>query len=234
MRLFAIGDLHLPGGDDKPMNVFGDHWEGHFEKIAADWVQKVSPEDVVLIPGDISWAMQLQDAESDLEAISRLPGRKILCKGNHDYWWSSIGKVRKALPEGMTALQHNAADLGDLVVCGTRGWTFPTRDTALSEEDLRIMERELIRLQLALDQAVKIAGSRPIWVMLHYPPLYDMERETPFTGILEKYPVQRVIYGHLHGAGIRVGYSGEWNGIDYRLVSCDSLDFSLMELPLQQ
>ena len=232
MRLFAIGDLHLPGGDEKPMDVFGDHWEDHFAKIAQDWQQRVTEEDVVLIPGDTSWAMQLASAIPDLQAIDALPGRKILIKGNHDYWWGGIGQVRRALPEGMQAIQHDVVDLGDAVICGTRGWAYPTEQTPLSQEDERIFNREMIRLELALQSAVKIAGERPIVVMLHYPPLYNLDKDTPFTRVLEKYPVHTVVYGHLHGAGIRAGFTGEWQGIRYLLASCDSLGFALAEVPI--
>ena len=233
MRLFAIGDLHLPGGDEKPMEVFGDHWEGHFERISQDWRERVTEEDTVLIPGDTSWAMQLQAAVPDLQAIGALPGRKILIKGNHDYWWGGIGQVRKALPEGMMAIQHDTVDLGPCVVCGTRGWAYPTVETPLSREDERIFNREMIRLELALQSAVKQAEDRPIVVMLHYPPLYCQDRNTPFTQLLEEYPVHTVVYGHLHGAGIRAGFNGTWNGIRYMLTSCDSLGFQLAEVNLE-
>ena len=232
MRLFAIGDLHLPGGDEKPMEVFGDHWEGHFERISQDWCSRVTNEDVVLIPGDTSWAMQLSAAIPDLQSIGALPGRKILIKGNHDYWWGGIGQVRRALPEGMMAIQHDTVDLDACVVCGTRGWNWPTAETPLSQEDERIFNREMIRLELALQAAANVAGERPILVMLHYPPLYQQDRDTPFTRLLEKYPVHTVVYGHLHGAGIRAGFNGVWNGIRYQLASCDSLDFALAEVHL--
>lgn len=232
MRLFAIGDLHLPGGDEKPMDVFGPHWEGHFERICADWRERVTAEDVVLIPGDISWAMQLRDAAPDLAAIDALPGRKLLIKGNHDYWWSSMNKVRMLLGDSMQALQHNAVDLGEVVVCGTRGWMFPTRETPLNEEDQRIYSRELIRLELALTEATQMAAGRPIVAMTHYPPLYDMERDTAFTALLERYGVRTAVYGHLHGAGIRVGFNGEHHGIAYHLTSCDSLGFRMAEIPV--
>jgi len=234
MRLFAIGDLHLPGGDEKPMDVFGDHWEDHFARISQDWLARVTEEDVVLIPGDTSWAMQLSAAIPDLKAIGELPGRKILIKGNHDYWWGGIGQVRRALPEGMQAIQHDVVDLGDAVICGTRGWAYPTEETPLSQEDERIFNREMIRLELALQAAVKAAGERPIVVMLHYPPLYNLDKDTPFTRLLEKYPVHTVVYGHLHGAGIRAGFTGEWQGIRYLLTSCDSLGFALAEVPLEE
>ena len=229
MRLFAIGDLHLPGGDDKPMNVFGSHWENHFERISKDWRERVSPEDTVLIPGDISWAMQLKDAVPDLQAIGALPGRKVILRGNHDYWWSSITQVREALPERMEAIQNDAADLDDCVVCGTRGWSFGTAANPLPQADEKILRRETQRLRMSLEAAVKLAEGRPIVVMTHYPPLLDNQRQTPFTEVLRDYPVRLAVYGHLHGSAIRSGFNGEWEGIRYRLVSCDALDFTLAD-----
>ncbi len=232
MRFFAIGDLHLPGGDDKPMNVFGPHWEGHFDRIRADWQDRVGEEDCVLIPGDISWAMQLKNAVPDLTDIGELPGRKLLVKGNHDYWWSSLTQVKSVLPPSCEAIQHSACDLGPCVVCGTRGWMFPVSGAPLSPEDEKIYRRELMRLELALTSARKLAGDRPVVVMMHYPPLYDMERNTAFTALLERFAVHTVVYGHLHGAGIKAGFSGEHGGVRYHLVSCDSLGFRLAEIPL--
>ena len=171
MRLFAIGDLHMSGGDEKPMDIFGPQWDRHFLRIKANWETTVGDGDTVLIPGDISWAMQLKDAREDLEQIGSLPGRKILCKGNHDYWWNSITQVRSALPPSVTALQHDAADLGDVVVCGTRGWLIPTAEQPLSEQDGKIYRREAERLRLALEQGRSMAGDRPLIAMTHYPPL---------------------------------------------------------------
>lgn len=233
MSLFAIGDLHLPGGDEKPMDIFGSHWDGHFQRISEDWRSRVRDEDTVLIPGDISWAMQLRDALPDLEVINSLPGSKIILKGNHDYWWNTLSQVKSALPKGMTAIQHSAVDAGEAVACGTRGWTLPTADTPLSAEDQRIFNREVLRLEMALQAAMKIRGDKPLVVMMHYPPLYDLERDTEFTRLLQRYPVTTVVYGHLHGAGIRVGFNGVWEGINYRLISCDSLGFRLAEVPLE-
>ena len=155
-----------------------------------------------------------------------------MIKGNHEYWWSTLKQVRAVLPEGMEAIQHTAVDVGDAVVCGTRGWSFPTDEEPLSAEDQKILDRELIRLELALQAAVKIAQGRPIVVMLHYPPLYDQQRETPFTQLLAKYPVHTVVYGHLHGAAIHGGFNGTHEGIRYMLTSCDSLHFMLAEVPV--
>lgn len=230
MKLFAIGDLHLPGGDDKPMDVFGSHWEGHFQRIRQDWLQRVSQEDVVLIPGDISWAMQLEQAKPDLQAIAELPGRKIIIKGNHDYWWNTLSQVKSALPEGMEAIQHSALDVGCAVVCGTRGWNIPTREAALPPADMKIYSRELLRLEMALQEGARLAQEKPLVVMMHYPPLYAMEKETEFAALLEKYPVHTVVYGHLHGAGLKARFCGQHREINYQLVSCDGLDFHLAEI----
>ena len=230
MSLFAIGDLHMSGGDDKPMDVFGPQWDRHFFHIRENWQQLVTAEDTVLIPGDISWAMQLEAARVDLEEIGQLPGKKILCKGNHDYWWNSISQVRAALPAGMTALQHNAADLGDAEVCATRGWMIPTKETPLNEQDEKICRREAERLRLALDDAAARAAGRPLIVMTHYPPLLAGETDTIFTKLLEAYGVHTAVYGHLHGAGIQSGFTGECRGVRYRLVSCDSIGFSPIKI----
>ena len=230
MRLFAIGDLHLSGGDDKPMDVFGPQWDRHFLRIKENWQQLVGEEDTVLIPGDISWAMQLQAAKADLEEIGRLPGMKILCKGNHDYWWNSISQVRSSLPEGVIALQHNAVDLGEAVVCATRGWMIPTKEMPLSEQDEKICRREAERLRLALKEGTARASGRPLIVMTHYPPLLAGETYTVFTELLEAYHVHTAVYGHLHGTGIQSGFTGKHHGICYHLVSCDSIGFSPKEI----
>ena len=230
MRLFAIGDLHLSGGDDKPMDVFGPQWDRHFFRICENWRRLVNEDDAVLIPGDISWAMQLEQARPDLEEIGRLPGKKILCKGNHDYWWNSVSQVRSILPAGMTALQHNAIDLDNAVVCATRGWMIPTKETPLSEQDEKICRREAERLRLALEDATERAEGKPVIVMTHYPPLLTGETDTVFTRLLEAYKVHTAVYGHLHGTGIQSGYTGEHHGVRYHLVSCDSIGFCPKEV----
>lgn len=160
MTLFAIGDLHLPGGEEKPMDIFGDHWENHFAHIAADWCARVKDGDVVLIPGDISWAMQLECAVPDLQKIGALPGRKVLIKGNHDYWWNSVSKLRRVLPEGMSALQHDALDMGDFCRLRHARVDVPHGDAPLAPEDERILNRELLRLDMAISAAEKLRRGR--------------------------------------------------------------------------
>jgi predicted phosphohydrolase len=232
MRLFAIGDLHMPGGDDKPMDVFGPQWDRHFFRISEAWRETVREEDTVLIPGDISWAMQLENAIPDLESLGALPGRKILCKGNHEYWWSSVTRVRSALPAGMYALQFDAMDLGPCVVCGTRGWNYPTEKNPLAPEDGKIFRRELQRLSMALERARQAAPEKSVLVMMHFPPCMKEDAETPFTRMLEEHgSVQCVVYGHLHGEAFAGGVSGIRNGILYRPASCDGIGFCPVEIP---
>lgn len=228
MTIYAIGDLHLPGGGNKPMDVFGPHWEGHFEKISQDWRERVQPEDVVLIPGDISWAMQAREALGDLTSIGALPGRKILLRGNHDYWWCGITRLREMLPPGMFAVQNDAMCLEHTVFCGTRGWTLP--GSGSPAEDEKIYSRELQRMEMSLDRAMALQGDRLV-VMCHYPPLGEGGADTRLSQLLEKYPVDDVVYGHLHGASLRGAVTGTVHGIRYHCVSCDGLGFRLYRLP---
>lgn len=226
MRIYAIGDLHLPGHAQKPMNVFGSQWDRHFELITQNWRERLDDDDVALIPGDISWAMHLDDALDDLNAIARLPGRKILLRGNHDYWWSSAAKVRAVLPPGMHLIQNDALRLENQVFCGSRGWTLPTPQQALTPEDEKILARECLRLRLSLQAAMRLMdGQTQLNVMTHYPPLLSDGADTPLTEVLREYPVCRVVYGHLHGAGIKGAFQGEREGISYHLTSCDALGF---------
>ena len=230
MRVFAIGDLHLPGGDMKPMDVFGSHWENHFERISESWRALVSEDDVVLIPGDISWAMQLADALYDLEQISKLPGRILILRGNHDYWWSSLTQLRSSLPQGMHAVQNDAYDAGDMVFCGTRGWAIPGQGAAAQDE--KIFRREVLRLEMSLKAARQAADGRPIVAMMHYPPLLPEHKAsgTAFTKLLSAYGVSRCVYGHLHGQSIQRGINGVYDGVRYDLVSCDALGFAVKEV----
>ena len=224
MAIFAIGDLHLSGNGEKPMDIFGSHWENHFDQIKRSWLDMITDEDTVLIPGDISWAMQFEDAKIDLASIADLPGTKVLIRGNHDYWWSSITRLREYLPPGMLALQNDALAFDAFVLCGTRGWEFPTDLSPLDEQSMKVYRRELIRLELTLQSAAK--HGRPIIAMLHYPPLLNDHRDTAYTALLERYQVSLCVYGHLHSAGIHHGFNGEHRGVQYRLVSCDAISFT--------
>lgn len=225
MAIYAIGDLHLSGHSDKPMDIFGDHWIGHENKIKASWLKKVSENDAVLIPGDISWAMTLEKAMVDLEWIASLPGTKYLIRGNHDYWWKSITKLN-LLFDSMNFIQNNSFIYMEYVICGARGWLCPN-DYKFTDHDRKIYLREAHRLEMSLKSA-KQQGDKEIIAMMHYPPTNEKLEPSLFTEIFEKYNVGHVIYGHLHDeTSHNCGLQGTYNGVNYRLTSCDYLDFEL-------
>lgn len=223
MALYAIGDLHLSFSTDKPMDVFGSHWDRHFEKIKKNWEAFVSPEDTVLVPGDISWAMQLEEARTDLDWIEALPGRKVLLRGNHDYWWASLKKMQTAYPD-LFFLQNNHAVFGSYAICGTRGWICPN-DTRADAHDEKIYRRELMRLEMSLKSA-EAAGLKRKIVMLHYPPTNDRLETSGFIDLIDGYGAEFVLYGHLHNAkSYAAGIKGVVGGVSYELVSSDYIDF---------
>jgi uncharacterized protein len=226
MKIFAISDLHLSGHTPKPMEVFGKHWEGHWARIQAQWLETITQDDAVLLPGDITWAMTLDQAMVDLNEIAALPGTKVLLRGNHDYWWSSVNRVRSALPKGMVAVQNDSLRLGTAIVCGTRGWTCPGSSAWEGGSDEKIYLRELIRLKLTLDTArQKLLPGDTLIAMLHFPPFNERQEPSGFTELLEEYGVNTAIYGHLHGYSGRNAFEGECRGVNYRMVSCDFLNF---------
>ena len=226
MRIFAISDLHLPARR-KPMDIFGPHWENHFERIRDSWLSQVTEEDVVLLPGDFTWAMRLDEAMEDIGKVGVLPGRKILLRGNHDYWWGGIGQVRRALPEGMYALQNDAMEMEGIVFAGSRGWTLPGSEAATGE-DLKIYQRERLRLEMSLRGARAKSQTAPLIALMHYPPLF--ETLPGFSDLLEKYAVDHCVYGHLHGNGACGAFRGEKNGVKYHFASCDKVDFRLLQV----
>lgn len=229
MNIYAIGDLHLSFANPKPMDIFGDNWADHPDKIKRAWEALVTPEDTVLLPGDISWAMSLDEAKPDLDYIAALPGRKIMIRGNHDYWWATVSKVRKAVDPSIQVLQNDSVQIGDLMIAAARGWDCPG-SYQFDEHDRTIYEREIGRLKLSLDHAMKNGATR-IWVMLHYPPTNEKHQPSGFLDVLHEYPVEKVIYGHLHGkSGHRHALEGVHNGIEYHLVACDYLDFTPLKL----
>jgi predicted phosphohydrolase len=225
MRVFGISDLHLSFSSDKPMDIFGEHWRDHADTMAKHWDAVVSHDDIVLCPGDLSWAMKLEEAKLDLDWIGARPGLKILVKGNHDLWWNAIGKVRTALHPSCVALQNDAYDIGVAVVAGSRCWTAPG-SFDYTEHDEKIYVRELERLKMSLDKAVILAKGRPIIAAIHYPPFTVRQENTKFADLMEKYPVKICVYGHLHGEkSFRYAFEGERNGITYMMLSCDYLKF---------
>lgn len=211
------------------MDIFGAGWTDHPQRVRENWLARVASEDLVLMPGDLSWAMTLEEAADDLAYLADLPGRILLVRGNHDYWWSSLAKVRRALPRHVSALQNDHYALpGGGAVCGTRGWDLPS--TAGDPQDIKIYRREVGRLRLSLESARK-AGLAPRIAMLHYPPTLRDGRRTEFSDLLEAYGVKVCVYGHLHGERAHQGaLQGSLRGVRYHLVSCDALGCAPLEI----
>ena len=229
MSLFAIGDLHFGFGLNKPMDIFGERWKNHEERIKENWLAEVGPEDTVILPGDISWGMRIGEAAPHLDLISSLPGRKVLVCGNHDYWWGSTSKLRCLYP-GLIFIKNDSSFYRDYAICGTRGWVCP-KDTFFSPSDYKIYNREQIRLRLSLDDAVR-KGYKKIILALHYPPTNDKKEPSGFTDIIGRYPqIEKVVYGHLHGeVSFGAGIKGVFGGTEYELVSADYIGFRLKRI----
>lgn len=225
MNIYAIGDLHLSSTEDKSMDKFG--WINHEQKIFDDWQEKVQDDDIVIIAGDISWALKYEDAIIDLKKISNQKGKKILIKGNHDFWWTSIKKLSN-FDETMFFMQNNIYISGDYVLCGTRGWVCPN-DIAFDENDKKLYERESIRLQNNLELAKRT--EKEIILIMHYPPTNDKKESSNFTKLIDEYKVKTVIYGHLHGKlSFDTSLKGLVQDTNYHLVSCDYLNFKLKKI----
>jgi predicted phosphohydrolase len=241
MTLFAIADLHLSFGSDKPMDIFGPQWKDHAERLRAAWSETVAPEDVVLVPGDISWAMHLPELAPDLDFLETLPGRKILLRGNHDYWWTTLAKMDRFLEQHgystISFLRNTGLRIGGTdpdgpgtVICGTRGWLLP-EDAAFGVEDEKILAREVGRLNLSLaaGERIRCIGDRLV-VALHYPPMSAHQCPTPFSEVLEAHGADVCVYGHLHGEAAGRGVSGVVNGVLYRNASADYISFKPLSL----
>ncbi len=231
MKVYAISDLHLSINNPKPMDIFGPVWEGYLEAIEKDWNKKVEDKDIVLIPGDISWAMKYESAKADLEYIYKLKGHKVFVKGNHDYWWNSISEVRSGLKNNTYAIQNDAVKIGNYVICGTRGWTVPDMNGFKSEQDEKIYRREVLRMELSLKSmaVLKEEGDISI-VMMHYPPLNVKREANDFSRLFEQYGVDIVVYGHLHSYDKGCKLKFQKNKIKYYLTSCDLVGNKLTKI----
>ena len=227
MALFAIGDLHLSLGADKPMDVFGGAWDGYVDKLCAG-LSIIGPEDTTVLCGDLSWGMDLEAALPDFRFISAIPGRKILLKGNHDYWWSTAKKFyafcRQYELENMELLHNCCFFYGDLAICGTRGWFY--EEDKDGEHDEKVFRRELGRLETSL----KAAGEAEKYCFLHYPPRYRGYECPELIALMERYGVRQCCYGHLHGGSHKLAVQGLHGGVDYRMVSADYLGFRPLRL----
>lgn len=232
MKIYAISDLHISTNSNKPMDVFGASWVGYLDKIKADWREKVTDNDVVLIGGDISWAMKIEDAKADLDTLKDLKGKKIFIKGNHDYWWSGIGKVRDIMPENCFAVQNDSVKFENVVFCGSRGWNVPGSPD-FGKDDMKIYLREAERFKMSLNSAAKslLEGDKLV-VLIHFPPFNLKKEDTEFTRLFEEFGVHSVIYGHLHGKNVHADKRTVKNGINYYLTSCDMAGNKLTEIVL--
>ena len=228
--LFAIADLHLamdPSITDKSMDMFGGAWVGHAERLRGIWLRLVEPEDTVLIPGDISWALKLEEAKADLEWLDSLPGTKVLIRGNHDLWWTSMKKMR-GLYGSVFFLRNDSMEFGDYVLCGTRGWLCPGDTDFTETSDRKIYERELIRLEMSLKSAAKCG--KQIIAATHFPPMNRKGESSGFTELYKRFGVKKAVYGHLHGNAFLTAPEGLMDGIEYRLVSLDRLQAAPLKL----
>ena len=240
MSIFVIGDLHLSFKNPKPMDIFGDNWTGHEEKIRNNWIENVKEDDLVILPGDFSWETYLEDTKLDFEYLNSLPGKKLILKGNHDYWWTTVTSMRNFLKENnftnIDFLYNNSYEFENKIICGTRGWSI-----ADEEMDKKFINRELIRLELSLKDGLQRYGNnkenlgdKEIIVFMHYPPITKAkvisQQEAEFVELMKKYNVKRCYYGHLHGASIADAIEGNVEGIEFKLVSADGLDFKLLQI----
>ena len=224
MSLFAIGDTHLSLGTDKPMNIFRG-WDNYVERLVSNWNRVVDPGDTVVIMGDVSWGMSLSEAYKDFELLNSLPGKKIIMKGNHDYWWSSLNKMNNLDFKSIHFLHNNSFEYKDYSICGTRGWA--SRDSfEFSEDDEKIYLREVQRLKNSLDTCV----NKKIIAMIHYPPFNQDLGVNEFSQTLADYKVEKCVYGHLHGKGHKYSFEGDLMGVDYHFVASDFLNFKLKKL----
>lgn len=232
MSIYAIADLHLSLNHPKPMDIFGQNWENHIEKIKQDWFSKVTENDTVLIPGDFSWETYLEDTYKDFEFLNSLPGKKILLKGNHDYWWTTLTNIRKYLCNNnfntIDILFNNSYEVENYLIAGTRGWDY----SLIS--DRKIIEREINRLKLSLDNAKQIDNKKEIIVCMHYPPIsknyINNEFEQKIIDLLKMYKVKKCYYGHLHGSAHNQAIIGNIEGIEFKLISADYLKFKLLKI----
>ena len=234
MSIYVIGDLHLSFSADKPMDIFGMNWENHAEKIRENWISKVKENDTVILPGDFSWATYLEETYKDFEFLNSLPGKKILSKGNHDYWWTTVTSMKRFLKENnfenIDFLYNNAFLIENKIITGTRGWLNAWK----SQENYKILKRENERLKISINKGINEFGTdKEIITFIHYPPFYKEEiipEEINFSKTLKNYKIEKCYYAHLHGESHKDAIEGIVNGIEYKLISSDYLKFDLLKI----
>ena len=234
MAIYTIGDLHLSFNENKPMSIFGENWEGYEEKVKENWTKLIKEEDMVVLPGDFSWSMYLKDTYKDFEYLNNLPGKKLLLKGNHDYWWSTVNSMRNYIKENhfknIDFIYNNAYEFENIIIVGTRGWAFGE-----DAESKRMLQREMARLELSIKNGIENYGeNKEIIAFLHYPPIINQNIQNnemnEFIRILKKYDIKKCYYGHLHGTAIKEAVEGEYFGIAFKLVSADAIQFNLVKV----
>lgn len=227
MALFVMADLHLSLSVDKPMDIFSG-WQDYVSKIEENWQKKIKPEDTVVIPGDISWAMGLEQSLPDFEFLNKLNGKKIIMKGNHDYWWNTKSKMEKFFADNgfdsINILHNNHYEYEGIGICGSRGWINETSEPA----DKKVLAREAGRLTVSIESALK-ADLKPV-VFLHYPPIYGTSLNYDMLEVLHKYNIKWCFYGHIHGSGSEYAINGCRDGVNYRLIASDFLQFDPMDI----
>lgn len=230
MGIYAISDLHLSLHKFKPMDVFGDNWKDHHLKIKENWERKITDSDLVLMPGDISWAMSTVEASKDLEFIEKLPGKKIILPGNHDYWWGSTSKLN-TMYKSIKFMKNSFEMYNETAICGSRGWVLPN-DTFYTVHDEKIYKREILRMKMSLDQAIsQNQNIDEIILMMHYAPTNDKKEESGFTKLIKEYPIKTVVYGHLHGEkSFESSIKGMYDGVMYYLISSDYIKFDPIKI----
>ena len=240
MSIYAIGDLHLSLNREKPMDIFGGNWKNHEQKIKENWKNTVQDNDLVILPGDFSWEMHLKDMYNDFAYLNELPGKKLLLKGNHDYWWTTLAKMREFLQENkfenIDFVYNNSYLFEDKIIAGTRGWVL--NDTENSD---KMNHREEERLKLSLQSGVDNFGDKEIICIMHYPPIIEENKNdannqsknlkvSNYVQIMKDYNVKTCLYGHLHGESHKEAFEGIIEGINFKLVSSDYLDFKLYKV----
>ncbi len=234
MAIYTIADLHLSFEENKPMDIFGENWEGHAEKIKNNWISKVKPEDTVVLPGDFSWSINLENTYQDFLYLNSLPGTKLLLKGNHDYWWTTITSMRKYLQENnfknIDFIYNNSYLVENKILTGTRGWNLLE-----TENSSKMINRESIRLKLSIEDGIKKYGSdKEIIIFMHYPPITKSSIQNyeflDFITIMKQYNIKKCYYGHLHGKSCNDAVEGEYQNIKFKLVSSDYLNFDLIKI----
>ena len=233
MSIYVIGDLHLSFSADKPMDIFGNNWFNHAEKIKENWNKKVTENDTIIIPGDFSWATYLDETYKDFEFLNSLSGKKILLKGNHDYWWTTVTNMNKFLKENnfknIYFLHNNSYLVEDIICTGTRGWI----NSFQNQDNYKILKRENDRLKLSLKDGIgKYGNDKEIIVFMHYPPFYKdkVNEEIDFIKTMKSYKVSKCYYGHLHADSHKEAIEGIVDEIEFKLVSSDYIDFDLLKI----